>query len=142
MKTVWKWILGIVLGLVVLALILGAVFMARSHMVLRAFDRDVRGFGWDGRGYGMMPFGMYSMHGFGMMPFGGIFGGLLSLGFLALVVMGIIWLVRSLRRPVHVETPVVNPAVVTPPAATHACPKCGNPVQEDWKHCPNCGKKQ
>jgi hypothetical protein len=81
--------------------------------------------------------------------FGGLIGGLFCLGILALLVLGIIWLVRYLRKP-KTGSSVVAPvaaiaepvAVVVPEAAVHPCPKCGEPVQEGWKHCPNCGKKQ
>ena len=90
------------------------------------------GNGWHMRGPGMMGFG-------GRIPFAGIFGGLFCLGFLTLVVLGIVWLVRSRRNPKPVEAAVVvAPAVV----AVHPCKKCGQPVQEGWNNCPNCGKKQ
>jgi hypothetical protein len=133
MKKVWKWIIGIVLGLLVLAILVGVGFAFRSGYIgacnVRAWDglnRNAREFG--------MPFG--GMHrGFGMMPFGGLLGGLLRLGLLALVVAGIVWLVRRLRQPV---TPVV-PAIPVAPLAT--CGKCGKNVEADWKNCPYCGKK-
>jgi len=146
MKNIWKWIIGIVLGLVILALLVGAGFAFRTGSLgcgARArsgFDQDGRSFGmmpYDGmhRGFGMMHYG--GMHrGFGMMPFGGLFGGLISLGVLALIVLGILWLVRSLRKPAVPAAPVV-PAV---PAAT--CRNCGNPVESGWRNCPHCGKKQ
>jgi hypothetical protein len=139
MKKVWKWIIGIVLGLVVLAVLVGVGFMVRSNFhVNRAEVLDSRGF--SGRGPGMMGYGGFErgpgMMGRGLMPFGGFFGGLLSLGFLALVVLGIIWLVRSLRTP----KPVVMPAAM-PAAIVNPCKKCGQPIQDDWKVCPYCGKK-
>ena len=64
------------------------------------------------------------------------------LGILVLIVLAIIWLVRSLRKPLApavVPAAYVNPVV--PAVATQPCPKCGEPVQEDWKFCPHCGKK-
>ena len=84
------------------------------------------------RGPGMLGFGR-------MMPFGGILGGLISLGFLALIVLGIIWLVRSLRKPAASATML---APVVPAVAVHPCPKCDESVQENWNFCPNCGKRQ
>jgi hypothetical protein len=122
-----------VLGLVVLALLVGAGFA--FHAGRGGFgERAWNGIERDGRGFGMMPYG--GMHrGFGMMPFGGFFGGLVSLGVLALIVLGIIWLVRRLRTPVAPAAPVV-PAT---PAAT--CRNCGKPVESDWRNCPHCGKK-
>jgi hypothetical protein len=133
MKKIWKWVIGIVLGLVVLALLVGAGFAFRTGS-LGCGARARNGFDQDGRGFGMMPYG--GMHrGFGMMPFGGFFGGLISLGVLALIVLGILWLVRSLRKPAVPAAPVV-PAV---PAL--ACRNCGNPVESGWRNCPHCGKK-
>ncbi len=139
MKKVWKWIIGIVIGLVVLAILVGVGMAFRMHYGfagMRAFDGD--GF----RSYGMTPFN--GMHrGLGMMPFGGmhrgfgggIFGGLVQLGVLALIVLGIIWLVRKLRNPAASVAPIV------PAAPTASCGKCGYSVQTEWKVCPNCGRK-
>jgi uncharacterized membrane protein len=140
MKTFWKWIIGIVLALVVLAVLVGVGFAFRTGYMgcgVRAFDSfdrtTVREYGmmsYDGtaRSYGMMPYGGMT-HSVGMMPFGGFFGGLVQLGVLTLIVLGIVWLVRSLRKPAAV------------PAALAACGKCGKVVQPDWNHCPSCGKK-
>jgi hypothetical protein len=171
MKKVWKWIIGIVVVLVVLVVLVGGAFLLFHRMnavglatqITRPVPQlpgnqqppatnngnTVRRFP------GMLPFGngnrtgrgMY-MGGFGMMgfgrtmPFGGLFGGLVSLGFLALIVLAIIWLVRTLRRPVVLAAApaaVANPAA--PMVAAHPCQKCGEPVQEDWKFCPHCGEK-
>ena len=172
MKTVWKWVIGIVVVLVVLAVVVGGMFLLRNHMMNAAglATRSTRpvpqvpGNGQlsgpnNGNGVqrfpGMMPFGNggwgargmhmggFGMFGFGrMMPFGGFFGGLVSLGLLALIVLAIIWLVGRLRKPAMVAAvPVaaVNPSV--PAVVTQPCQKCGEPVQEDWKFCPHCGKK-
>jgi hypothetical protein len=173
MKTVWKWIIGIVVVLVVLALVVGGAFFLRSRMMngVAFATRVVRpgtqlpgnqlpapNNGTNGnngnvirRSPGMMPYGGmggrymggFGMMGFGrMMPFGGLFGGLLSLGLLVLIVLGIIWLVGSLRRPVMVAAaPVVAVSPVVPAVATHPCQKCAEQVQENWKFCPNCGEK-
>jgi hypothetical protein len=161
MKKVWKWIIGIVLGLVVLAVLVGVGFMLHSNFRgNRTAVSDSRGF--SERGPGMMPYGGFEHMrgqgndyyqgfghmrvpgmmggGFGFMPFGGLFGGLLCLGFLALVVLGVIWLVRKLHKPVLVEAPAVVPATA-PAAVVNPCKKCGQPLQDAWNVCPNCGKK-
>jgi hypothetical protein len=167
MKTVWKWVIGIVVVLVVVAVLVGGAFLLRSHMmnVVGVARQNQPGaqvpgsrtmpFGNNGNGQpgvtrrypGMMPFGngawgMYGMMGFGRMtPFGGLFGGLVMLGILALIVLAIIWLVGALRKPAMVAAPVAAVAPVVPAVAMHPCQKCGEPVQENWKFCPNCGKK-
>jgi hypothetical protein len=140
MKKVWKWVIGIVIVLVVLAAVVGVAFLVRSHFVVNQvarleapglriqrsgmmpFGRGEGGRGWIMRGPGMMAYGR-------RMPFGGLLGGLLSLGLLALVVLGIIWLVRRLT------------ASKTPPVAPLTCSHCGKPILADWVACPNCGEK-
>jgi hypothetical protein len=124
MNKFWKWFLGILLGLVVLAILVGVGMAFRMHNVLG----DVRGFAYDDgfRGYGMMPFG------------GMLFGGLLRLGFLVLVVLGIVWLVRKFTKPATTPAPVALAVVEAPKAV---CGKCSYPVESGWKVCPNCGKK-
>ncbi|MGB8213070.1 MAG: zinc ribbon domain-containing protein [Anaerolineales bacterium] len=168
MKTVWKWIIGIVIVLVVIAALVGGAFlmharltsmvrvssMARPAMPFNGSGRLPSGNngtpqpGGSGRFPGGMPYGsmwagrgMYMrgpgrMMGFGRMnPMIGLFGGLIWLGLLVLIVLAIIWMVRALRRPAAVV------GVAAPMAATHPCPKCDEPVQENWKYCPYCGKK-
>jgi len=152
MKKVWKWVIGIALGLIILAILVGVGFLVRSNFhVYRAETLISRGFHED---YGWrLPYGGFGhmrapgMMRFGMRPFGGLFGGLISLGFLALVVLGIIWLVRNLRQQkgvVPAVVPVVEPAEIaaaTPAAIVNPCKRCGRPLQDEWKVCPHCGKK-
>ena len=145
MTKVWKWIIGVVLGLVILAVLVGVGFMLRSNYHVNRLEAlDSHGF--FERGPGMMSSGRFEhmrspgMMGNGMLPFGGFFGGLLSLAFLALVVLGIIWLVRSLRTQKPVIVPAVIPAEM-PAAIVNPCKKCGNPLQDAWKVCPHCGRK-
>jgi hypothetical protein len=142
MKKGWKVVIGIVLGLVVLVVLVGACVMSRHNLYgARLESLDSRGY--SERGPGMMftdGFGP-QMHGFGRMgygtmPFIALFGGLFRLGFLALAVLGTIWLVKRMRTPKAVEAVAVAPAVVAAP-----CKKCGKPVQDDWKNCPFCGRK-
>ena len=80
MNKVWKWVIGIVLGLVVLAVLASAAFMLRGNFhSFRPQLVDSRGF--PQRGPGMMPFGGYEhmrapgMMDYGMSPFGGSIGG-------------------------------------------------------------------
>lgn len=141
MKKAWKWILGIVLGLIVLTALVGIGLLMRNNFHdLRAepFER-----GFPGRTPWMMPFGGFDPHlrgpglvRYGLNHLGGFIGRLFSLGFLAIVVLGIIWLVKSLSTPKHVAESAPMPAAVTNP-----CKKCGRPLQDDWKNCPYCGKK-
>lgn len=141
MKRKW-WIIGIVLGLVILTVLMGVGFMVRGN--LHGYHAEVlytRGS--SERGPGMTDYCEFGSHmrgpgrmGYGLMPFGGFFGGLFSIGFLALVVLGIIWLVRSLRTPKPDEVSTAMPAIVVNP-----CKKCSRSIQDDWKICPYCGKK-
>jgi hypothetical protein len=173
MRKVWKWVIGIVVVLVVVAALVGGAFLLRSHFMNAGiaarsvrpvpqlpgnqqagpFGDNQRGQpGWPG---GMMPYGNdgwnrrgmrgFGMQGFGrMMPFGALFACLFGLGLLALLVLGIIWLVNRNKRPmVPVAVAPVEPAAsAVPLVATHTCSKCGEQVQDNWKHCPNCGKRQ
>ena len=143
MKKVWKWILGIVIGLVVLVVLVGAAFLMRGgfhagrieNEHLRTWSQQApgmmpnSGFGYQMGGPGRMNYG-------GMGVFGGFLGGLIALGFLTLIVLGIVWLARNLRTLKPVDMPTVAPAVVMT-----TCKKCGKPIQADWNNCPYCGKK-
>lgn len=89
--------------------------------------------GYGGSGYRMMGPGM--MGGWGFAPFGWlgmILMWLVPLGFLTLLVAGIVWLVR------HAGPSPALGASEAPPA-TGACPSCGRPTQAGWQHCPYCG---
>lgn len=83
--------------------------------------------GWGYRGWGMM--GGPGMMGWGYSPFGWIgmlFMWMIPLGFIALTVFGIAWLVRNVGN-------------TTPPTSQNPCPNCGKGAQADWKNCPYCG---
>ena len=84
MKSSTKWIIGIVIGLIVLFLL---PFLWR--LVFPAYGYGMMG----GYGYGYhMP-----MMGYGFFPFlGMIFMWLFPFGLLALIVLGIAWLVKQL----------------------------------------------
>lgn len=129
MNKTWKWILGIVLVLVVLAavIILPIVFhnvFGWGDFQRAGFDRDFR---------------MPMMGGGGFSHFG---GGFMMIGmglrfFLPLVVIGLLGY-GAYRLGKRNATPVL-PAAPVAPAQT--CPKCGQVVQAGWNNCASCGKK-
>jgi hypothetical protein len=147
---VWKWVIGVVVGLVVLAVVIGAGFLVWSNMhVYHGVGQLNRGF--EQRGPGMMPYGGFGyqlrgpgMMGYGLFPFGGLFGGLLMLGFLVLVILGIIWLVGRIRMSSPAASSSATPTTTSEPmtsAVLAPCKKCGRSLQADWSVCPYCGKK-
>lgn len=113
-----NWLVVSVIGVIVLLFLFGGGMMTGS-------------WGYRG-GYGMMggyggPGGM--MGGWGYSPFGWIgmlFMWLIPVGFIALVVFGIAWLVKNVNNS-------------TPPAVQNPCSNCGKSVQADWQNCPYCG---
>jgi hypothetical protein len=152
MSKTWKWIIGILIGLLVLAVIIavpfgmhqlavnnGAQFSASGFE--RGFDRD-HGPGMMGRGadnyywhHGMMNqnpgFAGPMAYGFGFFAFG-IFRLIIPLAVLGLAIYGVIALFK--RRPASTV-----PAEAVPAAPTHSCANCGKPAMDDWKNCPYCG---
>ena len=142
MKNVLKWVLYILLGLVILAIVAGVVAMVFGGFRYGMMGPSVRYFGPDVRMMG--PRG-YFFH--GGLP---IFAGLLCLGILLLVIVGIVALVSALvnrNKPSQIapSAPVATlPVQETVPAgeataAEHTCSNCGKPAQADWKTCPYCG---
>jgi hypothetical protein len=120
-----QWVIGISVVLIVAAVVFSTVwpFFAPSTAWGGA-----PGFGMMGPGHMFGGRGM--MGGFGMPFFG--FGMLLwPLLFIGLIVLGAVWLIRSVARPTAVQ----------PPAATVACAHCGKPLQPGWMACPYCGEK-
>ncbi len=97
-----------------------------------------RGPGMIGRGWsqGWYPFGG-GMERYPGGFFGGTFGWLFMLaatlfpvGLLVLLILGIVGLVRILRRP---------PSEAAP--SPQSCLNCGRSVDADWRHCPHCGEE-
>jgi hypothetical protein len=136
MSKVLKWILYVVLGLVVLAVVAG--------IVIAIFGGLGHGFYMMRPGFRMMEPYRYSYFNPGRM----IFGGLLGLGIFILIIVGIVALVSLImrgNRPAQVTqtaqpTPPTQPApVVEVVAPAHICSNCGKPAQDDWKTCPYCG---
>ena len=154
MKSIWKWILGIVVVLVVVAGLVGLGFVMYNRMSAVAVQRAIpNSQTWNGpmnrvpggRTFapGIMP--MMGNRGFGR-GFGPFAPGLMFFGLLgrlipiALLILLLYIAYRLGKRNLAVSAAA---APAPPPAtATHACPKCQTPVQDDWKHCPNCGEAQ
>ena len=129
MKPIYKWILGIVLGFLVIAAVTALVFFGRGWSGHAEF---IGRHGMVGKEFGMMgrEFGLRGS------PLGGlalISMGLIRLGGLILLILGVMWLVN--RRSLQMK-----PLLVTSPALSeHTCSNCSKPVQADWKMCPYCG---
>lgn len=148
MNRTWKWILGIVIVLVVTALIvtpfvLGRNMVAGMNYGMRALPQDRNWNDGPMMGRGNNNWSRHPMMGgYGFYPFGGLFMGIgmllgliIPLGLLFAVVYG------AARLAVKNGLPQAAPAAAAPPA-THPCVKCGYPLQEGWKHCPECGERQ
>ena len=71
------------------------------------------------------------MGGLGTMGLFGLGMLVVPLLFVGLLVLGVVWLVRS----------VASPAAPPQPAASVFCANCGRPLQAGWKACPYCGEK-
>ena len=143
MNTATKWIIGIVVGLILLTAIVGIGYLAFSRWPGPIWVMRSPGIHpWeDGRGMPLLPFrGLPAQRFIGFFPLRFLGGGLIFTGALVLIVLGVIWLVRSLGRP-QPSSPlaVPTPAPAVPQPAAQACPNCKRPVQEDWSHCPYCG---
>ncbi|HSF83729.1 MAG TPA: zinc ribbon domain-containing protein [Anaerolineales bacterium] len=143
MKTSTKWIIGIVLGLIVLAIIVTIGYVAFNRWGGPVWVMRSPGIHpWEGgRGMPMQPFrGIPNQRFIGFFPLRLIGGGLIFTGVLALIVLGIIALARSLGKP---QSGGLTAAPTTVTATTqdseHECPNCKRMVQDDWLHCPYCG---
>jgi hypothetical protein len=152
MSRTWKWIIGILIGILVLSLIIAIPSGMRQLAGTYAQQPPARGFerGFDRDfGPGMMGRGgdNYYWHRSMMnqnpgfmrpMMFGsgffilGIFRLLIPLAVVGLAVYGVVALFR--RKP----SPAVA-AEAAPSVPTRTCAGCGKPAQDDWKNCPYCG---
>ena len=132
MKKLWPWLLGIgifvILGIV---LLVGVGFVRYAHSPVTMMGDRIRSFNnYDGYWMGRDTVSGTSW----AFPVFSIIGGLLMfavpVGILALIVVGVIMLVRSAQRPTQA------PPAAMPPV----CPTCGETVQSEWKVCPHCGE--
>lgn len=132
MKKLWPWLLGIGLFVILgIVLLVGAGFVRYAHSPVTMMGDRLRSFN-DYDGYWMH---RDALPGTSLaFPVVGILGGLLMfavpVGVVALIVIGIVMLVRAAQRPAQ------GPPVVSVPV----CPNCGKSVQSDWKICPHCGE--
>ncbi len=135
MNKVLKWILislGIALAVLVVVMLAFRGFAGRPELMMGG-----RFFGFH-RPFGGMMFGM------GLFM---LFRVLLGGAVLGLAVFGLIALFRHQKSAP--SSPAV-PAIPEPQAQAttvniepqRTCVKCSRPLQEDWKVCPYCGKKQ
>ncbi len=120
MNKVLKWILFVLLGLVVLAVVAGIVMFSWRF-----------GFGGMRDGYWMMN----HMRGF-VSPAGLVFAWFFRLGVALLFIVGIVGLVYSLTRG---KQPAQTTPSATPAMPSRTCANCGKPAQDDWTTCPYCG---
>ncbi len=103
----------------------------------------VPGWGWGGMmgGWGMMGPGMMGTWGSGWGWLGWLFaliGLLIPLSFLALLALGIVWLVRRTSVSQNVSS---DSTTATTTTGGKTCPSCGRAVQDDWQLCPYCGQE-
>lgn len=123
-----NWTQVLVFGLVVLV-----VFLVGVSLLPMFFGGGYWGMGRGGMMGGWCPW----CGGTGQFGDGGLLGGLFGLlftllgllipiGLLGLLILGGVWLVRSMG------------GVTAPPAPAKTCPSCGQPTEHDWQNCPYC----
>lgn len=156
--------LKVIFGVLIALLVVGAAVVI-VWLVWSGFGRPAWMMGapdwryWDGgrdlprdqypwRGMPMHPYSRLPGVLLPWMPFGGIIGGLLCLGTLALIILGLVALVTSLFRSpksASVSAPGGAASAVVEakpmPASERVCPSCARAVQDDWSHCPYCGSE-
>jgi hypothetical protein len=159
MKNSWKWALGIVLTLVVAAGLFGLGFLYSTRATMKFAPRSISVMQMErfpaGRGDRIdIPRGPMMMREFGHRPFMpgmmffGFIGRLIPLALFALLLYGAYQLGKGRSTPAIAPVAAskaseASEASEAPPApATHPCSACDSPVQDGWKHCPNCGEKQ
>lgn len=116
-KGFW-WAAIIVVAVVVLALV-AVMFMAGARQ-FGGWQAD----GWGRMGPGMMGGWNFSPH----MWVGMLFLTLIPLGFIGMLVLGVVLLVKALSPGGRLSTPA------------RTCPNCNRAVQADWQHCAYCGQ--
>lgn len=134
MKKLWPWLVGIgILVILVVVLWFGLGLLRYSHSPATMMGDRIRTYGdydryWSYRDRVSSSSWAFPMFGIlGMVLMVG-----LPLGILALIVMGIIMLVRAGKKS---DSETMPAAPVQP-----VCPACGQEVQQDWKVCPHCGE--
>lgn len=143
MKTSTKWILGILIGLVIVASLVTIGFLAFNRwndVGWMMQPREFRSFGGD-RNMPMHPYSFMAHQrilNFNPLRF---IGSLLTFSVFAfLVVFGIISLVRgSIKSQPVVTAPTQMSASAPVEIPARTCSSCGRAVQNDWSHCAYCG---
>ena len=157
MKNSWKWILGSIIVLVIIAsVVCGHVFVGKQMVGVRNEVSSFRSFhynppvhmngqsfGFDG-GHGMMPGYDYPYPMIRQRP--SFFRGLFPMVLLGLLVYGAYYFgTRKTERSTNsgVSTKVVEPEIVEPneDVSEISCSKCEGVVQAGWRNCPHCGKR-
>jgi hypothetical protein len=162
MKRVFKWVIGILIGLVLIAVVLGAGYMVSRRFAGVSWMRENRlaqrgdfdqGTPWQNmpgqnmqRNFGRNAMPMYYYGGRGFRPFGGLMfigrlvGGAFRLALLGLVIFFAVTLaLRPRQTKQTAATSNAAPAAEATQAAVLNCPHCAREIQADWKHCPYCG---
>jgi len=161
MKTSTKWIIGILVGVVVVTVVACLGVLAWNIVVpgggweygLRSgrlwSDQRMPFHGLDPDDMPMSGFQMRTGSWFGFFGLARLLGGaLLCLGLPLLIIIGVVLLIRNNSTQTgggQVETsapPTQVPAQTaeTPePQPANPCGNCGKPVQSDWSNCPYCG---
>lgn len=126
MKNVLLWIIAI--GTI---LIIGLIFLlGLGYLRIQGMPMS-----WIYGGSNVWLGGNWHHHGLRWgVPMMGLFGGLLmvifTLGFLGLVVVGVVLLVRALQQPNRAQ----------PSNLVRHCDHCGKQTAPDWQVCPYCGE--
>jgi uncharacterized membrane protein len=143
MKKVWKWILGIVIVVVIVAALAVLMFVLHNSFGGSIGFRNLPGHDWrapmmdadDGWRHPMMGYRSFMPFGGGLMLFGMGLVRLIPLVLLGLLVYG------AYRYGMKRSSAATPPPAAPAPTPVRTCPKCGYAVQEGWNHCANCGKK-
>lgn len=157
MNKTWKWIVGTLLVLVIIAAIVFTLaahtgFM-RSGLVKCGLFQPHAWNGFDYHSYMMgnnfRPGSM--MRGIGFLPPALGFGFALLRGLIPLVLLGLVVYGAYQFGKKKSGNEVNQVAKAIEPVADHSateqvveknCRKCGSVVHEDWRNCPYCGTKQ
>lgn len=125
MRKLWPWILGLTVVLLIGLVVLFGFGLLRTQWM------PMFGMGHGGRLWRDNYLPRFGMRGVSVM---GVLGLLLMfivpLGFLGLLIGGIVLLVRALQKPDQ----TVNRHLAA------RCDNCGKKVESDWAICPYCGE--
>lgn len=153
MNKTTKWILGILAGIILLAVIACAAVFFMTWLGGDGWVMGTRsGRLWENRG--IMPW--QSMHGtwrgLFLGPIGMLAPALLCLGVIVLIIVGVVALVLNQQKKGAQPSPVAPtstaaavpapPSVeVNPPSAEvqKTCSTCNHSLSQEWKVCPYCG---